>query len=463
MKANYTCPVCRTGTQQDFMDVNVRMVLNFLARIPVKCTNCDKEMQRGDFNSHDCPVPCPNGCKDIILHRKLQEHDKVCKNVIVPCTAAELGCALVVLRSELEEHVQYCKYEQSRAIVDAIKQKHEEELEQVHRQYQKTIQDLERDLKILNDRLLLQQIDKNEQKTPKTIDPETGATPVDVKLKYVVAAYDDEVGIWDIETGTRIKALNGHKQNIYSAIQLVDGRIAFGGLAKVVCIWTPGSGSAQVIELEGHKDTVMCIVQQKNGTIASASIDKTLRVWDVETRKCLQTIVHNSSVYCVVQLKDSRLITGSKATIHLWGSTNVTFNGHTDVVRSIIQTKDDTIVSASNDKTVRMWDLQGTCLRVLTSHSTGVLSIVELSSGRFATSSKRMIHIWDYRDGEKHIRSLPRHNSDINAIIELNEGELVSGSDREIRVWNVERGERIAHTQCTGNVRSLAPAKYFSV
>jgi hypothetical protein len=51
-KANYKCPVCRTGTEKSFDEVKVRMVLNLLAKIRVKCSCCAKVMQRGDFEAH---------------------------------------------------------------------------------------------------------------------------------------------------------------------------------------------------------------------------------------------------------------------------------------------------------------------------------------------------------------------------------------------------------------------------
>jgi hypothetical protein len=38
----YKCPVCRSGTVNDFHDVNTRLVLNLLARITVMCSCCGK-------------------------------------------------------------------------------------------------------------------------------------------------------------------------------------------------------------------------------------------------------------------------------------------------------------------------------------------------------------------------------------------------------------------------------------
>ena len=55
-----------------------------------------------------------------------------------------------------------------------------------------------------------------------------------------------------------------------------------------------------------------------------------------------------------------------------------TYSGHTDAVRSLALVSGIGFLSASNDGTVRMWELAGTCLQVLQASESFVYSVVLL-------------------------------------------------------------------------------------
>jgi hypothetical protein len=126
--ADYKCPMCRTGTASEYADINVRIVLNQLGRILVKCERCSKEMARGDFEAHKpvCPFSCLHGCSAIISRVKEAEHYKLCTHIEIPCSAATLGCTEVIRRIEIEEHVKNCSWERSRWIVVPLKREIEQ-------------------------------------------------------------------------------------------------------------------------------------------------------------------------------------------------------------------------------------------------------------------------------------------------------------------------------------------------
>ena len=88
------------------------------------------------------------------------------------------------------------------------------------------------------------------------------------------------------------------------------------------------------------------------------------------------------------------------------GSQAATLSEHTDIVRSLAFSQDGTLlVSGSDDKTVKLWDVQtGGVIKAFCAHTHFVLSVtisvdcVTIASG----SLDRTIHLWDIQTGECH-------------------------------------------------------------
>jgi WD40 repeat protein len=162
----------------------------------------------------------------------------------------------------------------------------------------------------------------------------------------------------------------------------------------------------------------------------------------------IQTIKgHTKYVHTLIELRDGSLASGSgDKTIKIWDRTGnciKTLVGHTDYVQALIELRDGSSASGSRDKTIKIWDRDGNCIKTLVGHKGGLLSftrgiytLIELSDGRLASgAADDTIKIWD-RDG-KCINTLKGHTGTVNKLIELRDGRLASGSDdNTIKLWN---------------------------
>jgi WD40 repeat protein len=99
-------------------------------------------------------------------------------------------------------------------------------------------------------------------------------------------------------------------------------------------------------------------------------------------------------------------------------------------------------VSASSDRTVRLWDAAtGQCLRVFEGHTDEVFTAVFHPDGtRIASGGRdRAVWLWDAASGQE-VAHLPGHTSYIWSLGFSPDGQtLVSGSgDSTVRLWDTE-------------------------
>jgi len=117
----------------------------------------------------------------------------------------------------------------------------------------------------------------------------------------------------------------------------------------------------------------------------------------------------------------------------------IALKGHAGPVRALVFIDDALLATASDDDTVRLWDLNAKNERQTFQHGNGVRAVAVSSDRRWLASGgvDKVVYLWDLQSGEN--AKLTGHTGTINALaFSPDSQQLISGSsDRTIRAWNV--------------------------
>jgi WD40 repeat protein len=102
------------------------------------------------------------------------------------------------------------------------------------------------------------------------------------------------------------------------------------------------------------------------------------------------------------------------------------------------------VVSGSEDRSVRVWDLASGAARVLEGHKHGVLALAMLPNGHMVSGSGgHTVRVWNPGSGAA--RVLEGHTQWVRALTVLSDGRVVSGSgDHTVRGWS--KTHQLQHT-----------------
>ncbi|KAI0303381.1 quinon protein alcohol dehydrogenase-like superfamily, partial [Multifurca ochricompacta] len=293
----------------------------------------------------------------------------------------------------------------------------------------------------------------------------------------ITGSYDRTARVWNLETGEEIRCLRGHTRALRT-LQFDEAKLITGSMDHTIRIWNWRTGEC-IRTLEGHTEGVICL-NFDSDFLASGGVDATVKVWNFRTGECFTLRGHRDWVNTVL-LWDSN--SGTPASVSEMSSQHVP--------------PGKMLFSASDDCTVRLWDLSlRTCVRLFSGHMGQVqgLKLLSLDGGHDGEDAKlhrlgddssthpaesrttacqpqsprepqlllvsgsldNTVKLWDI-DSCKVVRTLFGHIEGVWAVA-CDQMRLVSGShDRTIKVWSRDDGRCVSTlVGHTGAVTCLA-------
>ncbi|MEH1833415.1 MAG: serine/threonine-protein kinase [Nostoc sp.] len=169
---------------------------------------------------------------------------------------------------------------------------------------------------------------------------------------------------------------------------------------------------------------------------------------------------HSSDVNSVAFSPDGKTLASASddKTIKLWNLASEqeihTLEGHSDWIWTVAFSPDSkTLASGSADKTIKLWNLEtGKLIRTLQGHNDGVSSVAFSPDGKTlasgSASKDKTIKLWNLESG-KLIRTLEGHSDGVSSVAFSPDGKTLASSswDKTIKLWNLETGKLIRTLQ----------------
>jgi F-box/WD-40 domain protein MET30 len=220
--------------------------------------------------------------------------------------------------------------------------------------------------------------------------------------KYLfTGSYDKSVNIWDVHTGVLIRTLKSHTKAV-KTLAFDEQKLITGSLDSTIKVWNYHTGQC-ISTYRGHNDSVLSVDFHKKN-IVSGSADTTIKLWNVETRTCCALRGHTEAVNCVK-----------------------------------IHPQSMTVFSASDDNTVRMWDMT-TCkmLKVFKGHIAEVQKVIPLN----IAADYELVH--DAEEEEEVEEDEEEEGEGIDYSDESRSYPtyiLTASLDNTIKLWDVKTGK----------------------
>ncbi len=183
----------------------------------------------------------------------------------------------------------------------------------------------------------------------------------------VSASNDKTIRIWRISTGETLKIINFNSRVYVVRVFSIEYK-------QIVCGLLGPSNNLQIYNYEtgfliqtlsGHNQTVFSLEMLSEQFMASGSNDKRMIIWDLSSYSIKYNLTgHNSGVYCIKRLSSNLIASGDllgKIIVWNWltGERIFSLIGHTKSfeLNSLDLYDDQTLISGSNDRTVKFWNI----------------------------------------------------------------------------------------------------------
>lgn len=250
----------------------------------------------------------------------------------------------------------------------------------------------------------------------------------------------------------------------FCLVSLSDNLIISSSQNRKITVWNLKTRECEQVfsVISGHTTFVAKLSASKIVSGCSDNSRNEIRVWDINSGECIQTLPTGGlEPRCGLVLSPDELISGfncfssmlnpaSLATmgnLRLWnlktGESEI-LEGHTQTVCCLLRLADGTVLSGSDDKTIRVWDWQKrVCLETLSGNKNAVRSISELPDGRIVSVDEFNIYVWN-RQNPQHPRIIAAHfgwDDLIKKMVYLSGNRVLCITSQMLCIWDIDLGQ----------------------
>jgi len=271
---------------------------------------------------------------------------------------------------------------------------------------------------------------------------------------FASSSFDKSVRIYNEEGVEQKFYANEHKASVEALCFSKDGKFLFSGSNDWLIVQYDVAAGKIVKSLGGFNLPVKALACDPTGKFLFASLDEdSIKVFDLsagwQQKRGIPTpgrVTHITPSYdgkglLVATQKPEVLLLDIK------GNTLLTFAGHTDQVNQIaVAPNGKYIATASNDKTVILWDPKtGNKIRAFTGHELKVNGVSFSADGKYVitASNDKTVRVWDAESG-KPIYTIKANNSVKSAFVTIDKKYVITGGkgiskekDYGIYMWKV--------------------------
>lgn len=256
---------------------------------------------------------------------------------------------------------------------------------------------------------------------------------------------DQDVNLFDAQTGKEVLVLVGHAGIITSA--MFSNNCKFAVTTSADCsmiLWDLVTGK-KLFKFQ-HPKIVICACFTSNGRfIVSGSQDKICRVWDMKKKKIVRQYVEHNGIVIALSAHPSNDVVASGSsdkTVHVWNpTTGVRQNlleGHTGIILSCRYSYDGSRLLTNDENCIRVWNTQNGSI-VLT---LSACNVTPLSRQPMSGSTMRRL-TW------MQCSFCPGDNAVGHYIV-------AACSDRTVRIYQGTTGKELIFFSCRAPVYTLA-------
>lgn len=270
--------------------------------------------------------------------------------------------------------------------------------------------------------------------------------------RIATGSRDRTIKFWDFEgnqvgatisVGARVGAIAFHPNGHCIVAALGNGTL---------CLWDL-DGNLIGKPFEGHSAPVTSVSFSPDGqTILSSSEDETIRLWSLQA-VCLENYqLPASSIQSIFRPNGALIASCIGESIHLHDAKGQTLHpplqGHKDKITATVFSSDGkTLISGSQDKSVRIWDASD-LIRILHGHESTVEAVAFSPDGQTIASASldNTIRLWKLEKDTLVHQTLTGHENSPCSVTFSSDGQTIfsGSSDGDIRFWNSTSGDLIS-------------------